>query len=92
MKFILAKGDLYQQKGAVLQDFDGGPPAGQSTTGLRRTIFYFLNADPQGSKCTVKVTGQTVNLSDGDGIQVTCQLKFEGLVDFMTVLKKQPDV
>ena len=32
LKFILANGALYQQKGALLQDFEGGPPAGQPAT------------------------------------------------------------
>ena len=41
-KFILAKGALYQQKGGLLQDFEGDAQAGQSVTGRRRTIFCLI--------------------------------------------------
>ena len=42
-----------------------------------KTIFYFLRAD-EWSECKVIVTGKPVHRGDGDGMQVSCLLKFHG--------------
>ena len=41
---------------------------------LAETVFYFLKADTSRSKCSFKAKKQAVNLYDGDGMQVPCQL------------------
>ena len=39
---------------------------------LAKTIFDVLKTDASKSKCSYKMEGQTVNLYDGDGMQVPC--------------------
>ena len=56
-----------------------------------KTIFYFLRAD-EWSECKVIVTGKPVNFRDGDGMQVSCLLKFHGQKSLFGMLKKQLDV
>ena len=53
-----------------------------------KTIFYFLRADPYG-KCKITVTGKTVNLGDGDGMQVPCILHLSGQKSMVKILKQQ---
>ena len=43
-----------------------------------KTILYFLKAG-ELSSCKIVVTGKLVNLGDGKGIQVPCNLKFTGI-------------
>ena len=40
-----------------------------------KMIFYFLRAHKY-AECKVKITGREVNLGNGEGIQVSCLLKF----------------
>ena len=40
-----------------------------------KSAFYFLRTDDYGS-CNVLIKGKTVNLGDGDGMQVSCLLNF----------------
>ena len=56
-----------------------------------KTIFYFLCAD-EWSECKVIVTEKSVNHGDGDGMQVTCLLKFHGQKSLIGILKQQLDV
>jgi len=42
---------------------------------LPKTIFDFLNADSSRSKCSFNLNRQAVNLNNGEGMQVLCQLK-----------------
>ena len=53
-----------------------------------KTIFYFLRADPY-EKCNLTVTGKTVNLGDGDGMQVPCILHLSGQKSMAKILKQQ---
>ena len=56
-----------------------------------KTIFYFLRAN-EWSECKVTVTGKPVNRGDGDGMQVTCLLKFHEQKSLIGILKQQLDV
>ena len=40
-----------------------------------KMIFYFLRAH-KCAECKVKITGREVNLGNGEGMQVSCLLKF----------------
>ena len=51
-----------------------------------KTIFYFLRADIYSS-CTV--IGKAINLGDGEGMQVPCQLKFTGQEKYVEILQKE---
>ena len=42
-----------------------------------KTTFYFLRADGYAS-CNVLIKGKSVNLGDGNGMQVLCSLNFVG--------------
>ena len=42
-----------------------------------KTIFYFLRAD-KFWRYDISVTGNAVNLKDGDGMQVPCVLRLSG--------------
>ena len=53
-----------------------------------KIIFYFLLADPYG-KCNINVTGKTVNLGDGDGMQVPCILHLSVQKSMVEILKQQ---
>ena len=53
-----------------------------------KTFFCFLRADPYG-KCNIIVTGKTVNLGDGDGMQVPCILHLSGQKTMVEILKQQ---
>ena len=53
-----------------------------------KTNFYFLHADPYG-KCNLTVTGEAVNVGDGDGIQVPCILHLSGQKSMVEILKQQ---
>ena len=52
-----------------------------------KTIFYFLKAD-ELSCCKTVVTGELVNLGDGDGMQVLCKLMFTGVKKCIEILQK----
>ena len=56
-----------------------------------KTIFYFLRAD-EWSECKVIVAGKPVNGGNGDGMQVSCLLKFHGQKSLIGILKQQLDV
>ena len=56
-----------------------------------KKIFYFLCAD-EWSECKVIVTEKSVNHGDGDGMQVTCLLKFHGQKSLIGILKQQLDI
>ena len=56
-----------KEKGIV-----GHLPHGKSAN-FGKTIFYFLKAD-ELSSCKTVVPGKTLNLEDGDGMQVSCKL------------------
>ena len=60
-------------------------PLGKSGK-LAKTIFYFLRADKLSS-CKIVVTGKPVNLGDGEGKQVPCNLIFTGIEKCIDVLK-----
>ena len=53
-----------------------------------RTVFFFLRAD-RTSSCEVTVTGSPVNLGDGKGQKVPCQLRLRGNQRFTAVLQQQ---
>lgn len=52
-----------------------------------KTIFYFLRSDAH-AKCSVRITGEPVNLGDKEGMQVPCVLQFEGQSRFIELLKQ----
>ena len=52
-----------------------------------KTVFYFLRADEYGS-CDVLIKGKSVNLGDGDGMQVPCSSNFTGRKKFIDILEK----
>ena len=52
-----------------------------------KMIFYFLRAD-QDVECKVVITDKEVNLGDGDGMQVSCKLKFSGPRKMVEILCK----
>lgn len=64
----------------------GHLPLGKSGK-FAKTIFYFLRAD-ELSSCKVTVTGKPVNLGDGEGMQVPCNLTFIGTEKCIEILKK----
>ena len=49
--------------------------------------FYFLRAD-ELSSCKIVVTGKSVNLGDGEGMQVPCKLIFTGIEKSIDILKR----
>ena len=51
-----------------------------------KTIFCFLRAD-ELSSCKIVVTGNPVNLGDGEGMQVSCKLIFTGIEKCIDTLK-----
>ena len=53
-----------------------------------KTVSYFLKAKARNS-CTVIVTGNPVNLGDKKGMQVPCQLLFNGSEDHIAVLQRE---
>ena len=53
-----------------------------------KTISYFLKARGRNS-CTVIVTGNAVNLGDKMGMQVPCQLLFNGAEDHIRILQQE---
>ena len=61
-------------------------PLGKSVK-FSKTIFYFLRAD-ELSSCKIVVTGKPVNLGDGEGMQVPCKLKFNGIEKCIDILKR----
>ena len=63
---------------AVLQEDEvvGHSPKGKLGR-YAKTISFFLTASVHNT-CLVIVSGKAVNLGDGKGMQVPCQLKFEG--------------
>ena len=63
----------------------GHLPLGK-TGNFAKTIFYFLRADKY-SICEVEITGKSVNLGDGEGIQVPCKLKLTGRSKFVNILQ-----
>ena len=52
-----------------------------------KTISFFLRASNDNS-CKVEVTGKRVNLGDGYGLQIPCNLHFTGHVNFINKLKE----
>ena len=53
-----------------------------------KMIFYFLRADQDAECKVVIITGKEVNLSDGDGMQVPCNLKISGPRKLVEILCK----
>ena len=53
-----------------------------------KTIFYFLRADTHNS-CKVTIKGKSINLGDGDGMQVPCTLKFSGQEKYVNILQNE---
>ena len=51
-----------------------------------KTIFYFPRADERNS-CTVVVRGKSASLGDGEGMQVPCELLFQGK-KFIDILER----
>ena len=51
-----------------------------------KTISYFLRASNENC-CWVEVTGQRVNLGNGEGLQIPCILHFSGEAKFVSKLK-----
>ena len=51
-----------------------------------KMIFYFLRAD-DFNKCQCKIVGKPVNLGNGMGLQVPCELLFTGRDIFISKLK-----
>ena len=56
-----------------------------------KTIFSFFLED-EWSECEVIATGKPVNYRDGDGMEVSCLLKFYGQKSLIGILKQQLDV
>lgn len=52
-----------------------------------KTISFFLRTSNDNS-CKVEVTGKRVNLGDGHGLQIPCNLHFTGHVNFINKLKE----
>ena len=53
-------------------------------------IFYSIRAD-QNAECKIVITGKEVNLSNGDGMQVSCKLKIPGPRKMVeNIFKKYP--
>ena len=52
-----------------------------------KTISFFLRASKDNS-CKVEVTGKRVNLGDGHGLQIPCNLHFTGHANFINKLKE----
>ena len=48
---------------------------------------FFLKDDL--NLCTVIIEQNTVNLGDGEGMQVECTLRFVGRAEFMNILRQQ---
>ena len=57
------------------------------TGNLRKMTFNFLRAD-QDAECKVVITGEEVNLGDGDGMQVPWKLKISGPRKMVEILCK----
>ena len=53
-----------------------------------KTISFFLTASPRNT-CSVVVSGKAVNLGDGKGMQVPCQLNFEGPKLYIETLRSE---
>ena len=53
-----------------------------------KTIFYFLRADTHNS-CKVTIEGKSINLGDGDGMQVPCTPKFSGHEQYVNFLQNE---
>ena len=53
-----------------------------------KTISFFLRASNNNNSCKVVVTGKRVNLGDGNGLQILCNLHFTGHVNFIKKLKE----
>ena len=56
------------------------------TGNFAKTICYFLRAD-KCTICEVESTGKSVNLGNGEGMQVPCKLKLTGLSKFVNILQ-----
>ena len=54
------------------------------TGNFAKTILYFLRADKYRI-CEVEFTGKTVNLGDGEGMQVLCKLKLTARSKFVNI-------
>ena len=57
------------------------------TVRFAKTISFFLRASNDNS-CKVEVTGKRVNLGDGHGLQIPCNLYFTGHVNFINMSKE----
>ena len=64
-----------------------GHLANRKTGSFAKTISFFLRASNDNS-CKVEVTGKRVNLGDGYGLQIQCNLHFTGHVNFINRLKE----
>ena len=51
-----------------------------------KTVSYFLRASNENC-CRVEVTGERVNLGNGEGLQISCILHFPGEAKFVSKLK-----
>ena len=74
---------------AVLQEDEvvGHLPKGKLGR-YAKTISFFLTASVRNT-CLVIVSGKAVNLGDRKGMQVTCQLKFEGPKLYIETLRSE---
>ena len=74
---------------AVLQEDEvvGHLPKGKLGR-YAKTISFFFTASVRNT-CLVIVSGRAVNLGDGKGMQVPCQLKFEGLKLYIETLRTE---
>ena len=53
-----------------------------------KTVFYFLRANLMNT-ISIIVTGKRVNVGDGQGLQIPCQILFKGEEKYVEVLKEQ---
>ena len=66
-------------------DVPGHLSKGKSA-GFAKTVLYFLRASNENC-CRVEVTGERVNLGDGEGLQIPCILHFSAEAKFESKLK-----
>ena len=55
------------------------------------TIIHYLLSRPE-EKCTAKVTGKRLNLSDIETLQVRCISNITGQMNFTSIFKEQYDL
>ena len=68
-------------------DIIGHLPLGKNGR-FAKTIFYFLKSR-ETNTCKAVVTGNSVNLGKGKGMEVPCQLVFNGDEQYINLLKSQ---